>query len=232
MDTGAMATSSAAHSLDIFSKFYAVVLNHEAGQYRVRWSAEHGAWIRTRDFEGPNRRWRDAPAEIFGRADAPDEEDRAAAVTVAHAFASASRCDRCRSVAKSEQHFIAPNVHGEPEVYCLQMPSYTVVDSRGGDGEKKHWGSPFGCQSVEAWIDDDWPYREFIGPVAAYVYGSPLPAEAVIDRDWCSRCVGAAHNARTNAATRGESAREWASERNQSHVRALSRDLAEYYGDR
>ena len=227
-----MATSPETQSLDLFSRFYAVVLDHEAGQYRVRWSAEYGAWIRTRDIEVPGRRWRDAPSALYGRPDAPEEEVRAAAVEAARAFISKSGCGRCYQAARPELHFIAPDVHGEPAVYCLQVPSYTVVDSRRGGGEKKHWGSPFGCQSVEKWVADDAPRGEYIGPVAAYVYGMPLPAEEVINRDWCSRCVGAADNVRTNAANRNESATEWAREQNQSNIRGLVRYLTEYYGDR
>jgi hypothetical protein len=35
------------------------------------------------------------------------------------------------------------------------MPSFAVVDSSGGSGALKHWGSPFGCQSVGYAIDSD-----------------------------------------------------------------------------
>lgn len=135
-----MPTSSSALPLDVFSRFYAVVLNHEAGPYRVRWSAEHAAWIRTRDFELPNHRWREEPGELFGRPDAPDEELRAAAVSAARTFLGEWGCERCRKSRTPELHFIAPNAHGEPEVYCLQVPSFAVVDSRGGGGEKKTLG--------------------------------------------------------------------------------------------
>lgn len=37
--------------LDAFSKLYAVVLDHDrGGGMRVKWSLEHTAWIRNRDY--------------------------------------------------------------------------------------------------------------------------------------------------------------------------------------
>ena len=97
-------------------------------------------------------------------------------------------CNRCGQ-REPGLHFIAPNVYGDAELYCVQMPSYSVVESSGGSGHLKHWGSPFGCQAVAYDIDSDRRGSGgYIGPRAAYVYGRPLPAEEVIGRDWCSRC--------------------------------------------
>jgi hypothetical protein len=105
-----------------------------------------------------------------------------------------------------------------------------MVDSAGGTGRQKHWGSPFGCQSVAHAIDVG--SGEYIGPLAAYVFGNPLPAEEVIAREWCSRCLRAAHDFRTNAASKGESATELASVRGKTYVRRLAHALADYYGER
>lgn len=222
-------------TLDLFSNLYAVVLHHSVGSgYRVRWSPEHGGWLRSKDWSPYSRgRWAEVPEEIHGRPDAPTEPDRAAAVALASQVCQPQTtwtCSRC-GLREPRLHFIAPNLLGEPELYCVQVPSYAVVGS-GGQSHVKHWGSPFGCQAVKSSIAvDDGTGSPYIGPLAAYVYGDPLPAEEVINRDWCSRCVGFAHNVRDNAAERGESPTDWASERVRIHATALGRDLARYYGD-
>ncbi len=219
--------------LDAFSKFYAVVLDHGAGSgHRVRWSRTHKAWLCSRDT--PHDCWVDSPGETDGRPDAPSEADRAAAAVLALEVTRPQRtwmCQRCWH-ADPGLHFIAPNIYGGPEVYCVQVPSYTVVDSAGGNGRAKHWGSPFGCQSVHH--DIDWERQrpgEYIGPLAAYVFGMPLPAEEVIARGWCSRCQRAAHNVRTDAASRDESETERARGQVKKHVKGLADALAEYYGE-
>jgi hypothetical protein len=127
---------------------------------------------------------------------------------------------------------VEPDVDGDPGIYCLQVPAYNVVDSSGGSGRVKHWGSPFGCQSVELYIDSyAFSRSPHIGPLAAYLFGQPLPADEVINREWCSRCAGGAANVRSNAAAKGEDEVEWARERVMKHVRGLSRTLAEDFGE-
>jgi hypothetical protein len=222
---------------DVFSRFYAVVLNHWAGSgRRVRWSRRHGAWLRSRDYGRyhPDP-WLDEPGETHGRSDAPAEDDQAAATTLACSIANPDSqsyfCQRCwRS--SPESHYIAPDIYGDSALYCLQVPAYDVVDSFGGTGQLKHWGSPFGCQSVDQYIDSGGLGRgPYLGPLAVYVFGQPLPADEVINRAWCSRCTGFATNVRHNAARRGEDEEEWARREIRSRVRQLLRKLAEYYGD-
>ena len=221
-------------TLDAFSLFYAVVLHHQSGAgRRVRWSPQHGAWVRSSDYARYGRDpWLDEPGEVYGKPDAPTEQDRAEAASLAHSVISPETrpffCQRCwRSDPGS--HFIAPDVYGEAELYCLQVPAYSVVASSGGSGTVKHWGSPFGCHSVKHNIDSDLGGRgPYIGPLAAYVFGHPLPADEVINREWCSRCAGSANNAH-DASRQGQA--EWASEQVRKHVRRLSRALTEYYGE-
>lgn len=231
-----MGTQSNEEALDAFSKFYAVVLYHWAGAgRRVLWSPTHAAWLRNTTYSRympSDGRWLGAPGQTFDRPDGPGEEDCAAAGNVALSITKPQQgswhCQRCW---KSEPflHFIAPDVYGDPQVYCVQVPSYSVVGSSGGQGVVKHWGSPFGCQSVDRHIDSvldpDGPY---VGPVAAYLYGEPLPAEEVIDREWCSRCSGTAQNVRQNAASTGELETDRVREQVKRHLRRLRRDLAEY----
>lgn len=229
-------TGPTGEKIDILSQFYAVVLNHRMGSgQRVRWSPPHDAWTSNKDYarylDDP---WRSEPGEVFGQSDAPYENELVAALVVAKRVVAPGRnrfyCEYCfRDDAQA--HFIAPNVADEPTLYCVQCPAYSVVESSGGSGRVKHWGSPFGCQSVEHHISSGGYSRDpYIGPVAAYVYGRPLPADEVINREWCSRCVGAAHNVRTNAAASGDEESEWAREQTQTNVRYLSRRLLDYYG--
>jgi hypothetical protein len=224
-------------SLAAFSEFYAVVLNHEVGSgRRVRWSPPHGAWLSSKDFARYSADpWRDEPGTSFGHVDAPYEDELTSAIALArHVLRPAKGsffCEYClRTDARA--HFIAPNVHSEPELYCLQVPAFSVVASPGGNGQMKHWGSPFGCQSVDHHISTGgYGRRRYIGPIAAYVFGLPLPADEVINREWCSRCIGAAFNVRNNAASSGADEDEWAREQTRRHVGHLSRSLVRYYGD-
>jgi hypothetical protein len=157
---------------------------------------------------------------MWGNPDAPTEEDRAAAAMLALTVVGPSWfCQRCLQ-SDPGLHFIASDVFGRPAVYCVQVPSYSVVNSSGGGGDRKHSGRPWGCRSVGSWIDPD--------ARAAYVYGQPLPAEEVINREWCSRCQSAAANVVDNAAAQGESATDWDEERTRRDVRVLMRQLAEH----
>jgi hypothetical protein len=223
-------------NFDVFSRFYAVVLDHWAGAgRRVRWSPSHMSWLCSKDYPPPHNPrdcWLSAPGETFGRPNAPTEEDRAAAADLALNFIQPGRqiCQRCWQ-ADPGLHFIAPDVYGDPEIYCVQFPSYTVVDSKGGSGAKKHSGGPFGCRSVEHVIASGWGERgPYLGPLAAYVFGHPLPADEVIAREWCSRCVGTAYNVKANTGD-DESRDAWAKKQVEMHVKHLARTLSGWYGD-
>lgn len=175
------------------------------------------------------------PGETFGKPDGPAEDDQIASLALANSVLNPDGqsffCQRCWTSSPGS-HFITPDVHGDAELYCLQMPAYSVVDSSGGSGQVKHWGSPYGCHSVDQSVDTSSAGREpYLGPRAAYVFGRPLPADEVINRDWCSRCSGFASNVRNNAAQRREDQVEWARKEVRGHVRQLSRRLAEYYGE-
>lgn len=129
-------------------------------------------------------------------------------------------------------HYIAPDVYGDPALYCVQVPPYSVVDSKGGRGSAKHWGSPFGCQSVTRFIDIGMNVSgPYMGPLAAYTFGEPLVADEVIDREWCSRCSNTADTVRRNAAERGESEDDWFKEHAKRDLGGLVRDLRDYLDD-
>ncbi len=48
---------------------------------------------------------------------------------------------------------IAPDIYGVAEVYCVQILAYFAVESSGRGGSVKHWGSLFGCQSVDSAVE-------------------------------------------------------------------------------
>ncbi|MBK0332055.1 hypothetical protein I8D64_11660 [Brachybacterium sp. MASK1Z-5] len=175
-------------SLEVFSEFYAVVLEHP-GSGPLRWAPVDRAWKRL-TIDG----W--SPGVVAG--DAPREDQLSEALTEAQRFRGSTWCARCDRPADPAKHFICVGVLGEPESYCVQKPASEVVDSRGGTGQLKHWGTHWGCQVVE-------PAREsaslpgFEGShavTAGYVYGRPLLADEVMERDWCSRCQSRAFRLR------------------------------------
>lgn len=214
--------------LDAFSKLYAVVLDHDrGGGMRVKWSLEHTAWIRNRDYSRDG--WRQSP-DTAGTVDVPTDDDRVLALALATGAAQAW-CQRC-GLTDPHMHFIAPNIYGEPTLYCVQAPCPEVVNSKGGGGRVKHWGSPFGCQAVDYIIDSDGgPASPHIGPVALHIFGQPLVAEDVIDRPWCSRCTGSAFNVRVNTSHDNASSLEQLQNRIKVQVRYAARRLGDYYGE-
>ncbi|AKN16881.1 hypothetical protein MHAE_00955 [Mycobacterium haemophilum DSM 44634] len=123
-------------------------------------------------------------------------------------------------------HFIVDGIDGEPELYCLQKPSLHVVDSFGGGGRKKHYGGPSGCASVKRYIDEDGDYRK--GPRAIYLYGEPLPAEEVIEREWCARCGGYWFNA---GGVSEDYSDEFMRKETRWRIRGLTEDLAARYNE-
>ncbi|MEC5182453.1 hypothetical protein RCH07_003831 [Arthrobacter sp. CG_A4] len=217
---------------NLWPKLYAVVLEHDAlGGRRVRWNATYQSWVTTRDYDRYlDFPWESRPGMTMGLEDRPSEDQYTTAHQVIQDWTTATKrfggCERCGS-SDLKLHFVTPDVHGEPAVYCVQSPAYSVVDSTGGTCRLKHWGSPFGCQSVEAYIDRGTWAEPRTGTRAAFLYGRPLTAEQVINRDWCARCTGAASNVRHNAAAGHEDPDEWAYQRATQELKGLARRLLE-----
>ncbi|MCU1696061.1 MAG: hypothetical protein JWR34_2124 [Mycobacterium sp.] len=194
----------------------------------MRWSRPHRAWVRNRDY-APHA-WVDTPGEILGRPDAPSEEDRAEAATLALELTrrdSNKLCQRCWQQDPG-LHFIAPNVFGHGD---LLRPGAVLHGRRLG---WRRWstealGQPYGCQSFKSEIDSGpGEPHGYIGLFAGYAFGRPLPAEEVIARQWCSRCQGRAYNVLANT---GGTDSEWVQRQVKTSVRVLARRLVEYYGE-
>lgn len=168
---------------DVFSEFYAVVLEH-SGRGPLRWLPSHKGWVR---YEGD--RWADEPAV----GDGVDEHQRDAALETIDRFFNRRGCRGCGDARDAALHYVAVNAAGAPEVYCLQWPAFDVVDSAGGTGTLKHWGSPFGCDDrggpALQRADVSGLGRDV---VAGFAYGTPLRPREVMERAWCSRCRKAA----------------------------------------
>jgi ribosomal protein L37E len=221
--------------LNPFAQLHAVVLDHEMGSgQRVVWSKEHQGWLRNRDWAQSLDRefWIEEPGLTFGRPDNPIEAQLSAAVDLAQRVVRSEStwfCQRCGQTAP-ELHFICPNIYCEPEIYCVEVPSYGVVESHGGNGQVKHWGSPYGCQSVDVVFDSGY-VAPYIGPRALYPFGRPLPANDVITREWCSRCSGAAYNVRDHASRTGESELDAMRKEAEVYIKHAARQLLRYFGD-
>ena len=111
---------------DPFDAWYGVVLTYEHGGGPLRWSRGHRAWMRRRQRGD----WLDWVAEPVDGDDV-DADEYAAALLVADRFLESQWCPRCLAEPRAETHFIALDVLGEPEVYCVQRPAYEIV---GGSG--------------------------------------------------------------------------------------------------
>lgn len=106
-------------------------------------------------------------------------------------------CYRCGQPQLAD-HFVAPDILGQPHLYCVQLPDPQVVS---GGGTKKHWGTPHGCQAVSPhFFIERFPGGDEDETVT---FGDPLVATLVRDLEWCSRCRGAAHNVASAAAEKG-----------------------------
>jgi len=172
------------------SRFAAVVVTDRWGG-RLLWSSSQQAWVPSIHY-GVGFLARD------GFTPHPDEEQVRAVVAVASRVGDSGwyGCGHC-GVHSLGAHFVAPDVFGDPRVYCVQRPSHTVVQSSGGSGRKKHAGEGHGCQSVERQR-----YTRNYGPgddEDVYCYGVPMVARDVIDLEWCSRCTSIAVNMRAHA---------------------------------
>lgn len=174
---------------EAFDKLFAVVLRNQFGG-RVRWSKEHHDWLPER-FPGYAAGWAKEPddeSEKWRAGPFPEHLEKAVeiAMTVTGKQWHCGTCDCDYPV----MHYVCDDADTQPKLYCIQVPPLDVVASHGGGGRKKHVGGPGGCAAVKLDLE-----RNFdIGPLAVYVYGQPLPAMEVIERDWCGRCTGGAFN--------------------------------------
>ncbi|MFK4729495.1 hypothetical protein ROT00_07400 [Agromyces mediolanus] len=182
----------------VLAELYAVVLRSERSGVRVLWGREDQCWLRSSSWGQPGFEKQET-AEPAGAGErlfrsgphVPAVEDVAAAAAVAETFRAAGFCQWCERD-ELVVHALVPDVWDEPRLYCILRPHPTAVASSGGGGTVKHFGSPFGCTHVGT--SSIW--QEGYVPVGHHLYGEPLTTLDVIEREWCAKCVNAAHNGR------------------------------------
>jgi hypothetical protein len=166
-----------------FDQLWAVVTYGQfGGGRRLLWSSVHRTWLPSRDY-GPGF----VSAPILGYAGRPYDDQLTAIPVLADNLTHDGICQRC-GLSDLRDRFIAPDVYGAAALYCVQLPDKSIVESFGGSGIKKHWGSLNCCSAVKAaFYTDSWGE----GHVC---FGGVLVASHVRDWDWCNRCTGTASN--------------------------------------
>jgi hypothetical protein len=196
----------------VFNRLWAVVAYESidtagASGQRLLWSPEQQAW--RRDYQYAHTGFSPKPTNAQ-----PDAEYVASVVALLGTheqrlernescpqcwlprgtnfmYSAASELEEYNAARRDQflvDHFVAPDVFGKPAMYCVQRPDKSVVASSRGSGEKKHWGSIWGCQAVEPeFFTDRWDGEHVY-------YGEGMVASDVRDRSWCSRCTGSADN--------------------------------------
>lgn len=183
----------------VLSDLFALVLHSERGMSRVRLAANGQEWLQSSaygrgfDRQDPPQRVGTGEMSFMTSVSVPSADDVAAAVAVAETLERSRQCEYC-GVGSLQNHVIAPDIYGDPELSCLLRPNPTVVGSFGGAGQTKHVGGPSGCRYVRA-TEIHVPGR-FYASAGHYLYGEPLTTVEAVEREWCSKCSGTAHNVR------------------------------------
>jgi len=165
-----------------------VVVREERGAAgRLLWSPGRQHWLPAASY-GPGF----ANEQVDPDSTAPSSEDLARVLHLGAEFATRG-CQRC-GLTGLDDHLIAPDVYGQLTRYCVQLPDPTVVCSFGGTGDRKHWGSPYGCSAVRP------GFRTTEYGEEQVEYGEGLIAARVRDWDWCVRCAQTAATIARSAA--------------------------------
>jgi hypothetical protein len=180
----------------VLSELFAVVLVSDAfGAVRVKWNGETSSWMMSSPY-GPGFVYQPSQndektyrREIL----APNVDDVRAAADLATSLKKARQCFHCGEP-DPVLHAIVTDVHGDPTLACLGRPDPVVVESFGGGGNKKHYGGPLGCHAVKG--SEIRRRNSYILQAGHHLYGEPLTTFQSIERDWCGRCMGTAHNIR------------------------------------
>lgn len=183
---------------DILSELFAVVLpSSHGGTTRVRWNAAQHSWWHSNPYgpgfveQKPPHQTGSGDFTMMTWIDTPTDSDLTEAASLAENFKESGYCLHCGR-SQLGLHVISSDVFGALFIHCLIRPDPSTVDSFGGNGQTKHWGSPFGCRSVRSSSiqRNDGSYAR----VGYYLYGEPLTTIEALDRRWCSRCQGTARN--------------------------------------
>jgi hypothetical protein len=127
-----------------FDQLWAVVTyEHFGGGKRLLWSSAYRVWLPSRDF-GPGF----VSTPIPDYAGQSYDYELAAIPALTDKLIQSGVCQRC-GLSDLQDHFVAPDVYGMAAIYCVQMPDNSIVESFGGSGDRKHWGSLNGCSAVK-----------------------------------------------------------------------------------
>lgn len=203
---------------DSFDRLWAVVVHDSPGGRRLIWSSEHRTWLPEYDF-------RDGfvATPLGSLTFAPASGEVGAVVPLTERLLRDRICQHC-GLADLEDHFVAPDVFGEPSLLCVQMPHPQIVGSSGGNGARKHWGAIDGCSAVRGTFSTASWGEEQID------FGTPLVASHVRDWEWCSRCAGAAGNIAVAADAAGVAPKEYEQDRENALLRRRQANMASRRG--
>ncbi|BCB83126.1 hypothetical protein [Phytohabitans suffuscus] len=169
--------------VELLDQLWAVVAYDRRGAgRRVRWSATHRYWLPSRAY-GTGF----VTEPIDNNDGQPSEESLPPIRALVQTLLRDRICQRC-GLSDLEDHFVAPGIHQDLALYCVQLPDPSVVESFGGGGDRKHWGSIYGCSAVKPYYFTDSHGEEHV------TFGGGMVASLVRDREWCSRCAGTAWN--------------------------------------
>jgi hypothetical protein len=203
-----------------FDQLWAVVAyDRIGGGRRLLWSSAHRAWLPSiRSVRG--RPWFTS-TPVDGHEGQPYEDELEAIPGLVDKLLEDRICQRC-GLSDVGDHFVAPNVHGDAALYCLQMPDPRVVESSGGQGMRKHWGTMFGCSAVRQRFLMDDHGSEHID------FGRALVASHVRDWEWCNRCIDAAADIRRAARTENQSPEKYVRDQERQLLRTRRASRAQY----
>lgn len=182
-----------------FDQLWAVVVYEQlGGGRRLLWSSVDRTWLPSRHYGSGF-----VSAPVPGYAGRPYDDELTAIPLLTDKLTRDGVCQRC-GLSNLRDHLVAPDVYGAAAIYCVQLPDKSIVESSGGSGTRKHWGSLSGCSAVKsAFFTDSWG-EEHVW------FGEGLVASHVRDWDWCNRCTGTAANIARGAEERGARAAAYA----------------------
>ncbi len=186
----------------VFDELWAVVVEPDEWG-RLKWSPTHQDWLPWLDSSiGYLRGFATAPLsqplreDIVARMPALVSE---AAEAIQKRFGNRSHCTRCGGGVAD--HYATPDVFGDAEIYCVQLPDKSLVPG----STVKHWASLDACRRVTPRYVSDQHGDEWI----EYIHGDGVPAYLAVSQPWCRDCRTAAKSVAARANAEGLTTKIW-----------------------